>query len=45
MKNGWPIDDIIYPKDNATLKAVITALVSRGGASQRVKERLKQGDL
>ena len=25
--NGWRIDDIIYPKDNASLKAVITALV------------------
>ena len=27
VKNGWRIDDIIYPKDNTTLKAVITALV------------------
>ncbi len=27
LKNGWRIDDIIYPKDNASLKAVITALV------------------
>jgi hypothetical protein len=27
LKNGWRIDDIIYPKENGTLKAVITALV------------------
>jgi hypothetical protein len=27
LKNGWRIDDIIYTKDNATLKAVLTALV------------------
>jgi hypothetical protein len=27
VKNGWRIDDIIYPKDKTTLKAVITALV------------------
>jgi hypothetical protein len=27
LKNGWRIDDIIYPDDNASLKAVITALV------------------
>ncbi len=27
LKNGWRIDDIIYPKDNATLKAVLTAIV------------------
>src|SRR6266566_8245802 len=27
LKNGWRIDDIIYPADNASLKAVITALV------------------
>ena len=27
LKNGWRIDDIIYPKDKTTLKAVITALV------------------
>jgi len=27
LKNGWRIDDIIYPNDNASLKAVITALV------------------
>jgi hypothetical protein len=27
LKNGWRIDDIIYTKDNASLKAVITALV------------------
>ena len=27
LKNGWRIDDIIYPKDNTSLKAVITALV------------------
>jgi len=26
LKNGWRIDDIIYPKHNASLKAVITAL-------------------
>jgi Protein of unknown function (DUF3828) len=28
LKNGWRIDDIIYPNDNASLKAVITALVN-----------------
>jgi hypothetical protein len=28
LKNGWRIDDIIYPNDNTSLKAVITALVS-----------------
>ena len=27
LKNGWRIDDIIYPKDKTTLKTVITALV------------------
>jgi hypothetical protein len=27
LKNGWRIDDIVYPKENASLKAVITALV------------------
>jgi hypothetical protein len=27
LKNGWRIDDIIYPTDKTTLKAVITALV------------------
>jgi hypothetical protein len=27
LKNGWRIDDIIYPNDNTSLKAVITALV------------------
>jgi hypothetical protein len=27
LKNGWRIDDIIYPKDKTTLKAVLTALV------------------
>src|SRR6266498_1079167 len=27
MKNGWRIDDIIYTKDNTSLKAVITAIV------------------
>lgn len=27
LKNGWRIDDIIYPKNNATLKGVITAIV------------------
>ena len=27
LKNRWRIDDIIYPNDNASLKAVITALV------------------
>jgi hypothetical protein len=26
LKNGWRIDDIIYPKNNASLKAVITTL-------------------
>src|SRR4029453_4293838 len=28
LKNGWRIDDIIYPNDNTSLKAVITALVN-----------------
>ena len=27
LKDGWRIDDIIYPDDNASLKAVITTLV------------------
>ena len=27
LKNGWRIDDIIYPNDNTSLKEVITALV------------------
>ncbi len=27
LKNGWRIDDIIYPNNNASLKAVLTALV------------------
>ncbi len=27
LKNGWRIDDIIYPNDNTSLKAVLTALV------------------
>ena len=27
LKNGWRIDDIIYTKDNASLKAVIAAIV------------------
>ena len=27
LKNGWRIDDIIYTKDNASLKAVITAIL------------------
>ena len=27
LKNGWRIDDIVYPNDNTSLKAVITALV------------------
>jgi Protein of unknown function (DUF3828) len=27
VKNGWRIDDIIYTKDNASLKAVITAIL------------------
>jgi len=26
LKNGWRIDDIIYTKDNASLKAVLTAI-------------------
>ena len=34
-KNEWRIDDIIYPKDNASLKAVITALV---GEAAHLKE-------
>jgi hypothetical protein len=28
VKSGWRIDDIIYPKNNASLKGVITALVN-----------------
>jgi hypothetical protein len=28
LKNRWRIDDIIYPNDNTSLKAVITALVN-----------------
>lgn len=27
LKNGWRIDDIIYTKDNASLKAVLTAIL------------------
>ncbi len=27
LENGWRIDDIIYPNDKTSLKAVITALV------------------
>jgi hypothetical protein len=27
LKNGWRIDDIIYTKDNASLKATLTALI------------------
>jgi hypothetical protein len=27
LKNGWRIDDIIYTKDNASLKTVITAIL------------------
>jgi hypothetical protein len=27
VKNGWRIDDIIYTKDNTSLKAVITAIL------------------
>ena len=27
LKNGWRIDDIIYPDNNASLKAVLSALV------------------
>jgi Protein of unknown function (DUF3828) len=27
LKNGWRIDDIIYPNDNASLKAVLTAII------------------
>jgi hypothetical protein len=27
LKNGWRIDDIIYPNDNASLKVVLTALI------------------
>lgn len=27
LKNGWRIDDIIYPKDNTSLKEVITAII------------------
>jgi hypothetical protein len=28
LKNGWRIDDIFYPDDKASLKAVLTALVN-----------------
>ncbi len=27
LNNGWRIDDIIYPKENATLKGVLTAII------------------
>ena len=27
VKNGWRIDDIVYPHNNASLKAVLTALI------------------
>jgi hypothetical protein len=27
LKNGWRIDDILYTKDNASLKAVLTAII------------------
>ena len=27
LKNGWRIDDIVYPHNNASLKAVLTALI------------------
>lgn len=27
LKNGWRIDDIIYPDNNASLKAILTALI------------------
>jgi len=27
LKNGWRIDDIIYTKDNASLKAVLSAII------------------
>ena len=27
LKNGWRIDDIIYTKENTTLKAVLTAII------------------
>jgi hypothetical protein len=27
LKNGWRIDDIIYTKDNASLKSVLTAII------------------
>lgn len=27
LKNGWRIDDIIYTKNNASLKAVLTAII------------------
>jgi len=27
LKNGWRIDDIIYPDDNASLRAVLTAIL------------------
>jgi hypothetical protein len=27
LKNGWRIDDIIYTKENTTLRAVLTAII------------------
>ena len=40
LKNGWRIDDIIYPNDNASLKAVITALVNESLHLKEMKVRL-----
>src|SRR5215510_13032089 len=34
LRSGWRIDDIIYTKDNASLKAVITALISENEVKQ-----------
>jgi hypothetical protein len=36
LKNEWRIDDIVYTKDNATLKAVLTAILDE--AAQLKKE-------
>jgi hypothetical protein len=33
-KNGWRIDDIIYTKDNTSLKAVITAILDEAAHLQ-----------
>ena len=37
LKNGWRIDDIIYPKDNATLKGIITAIADEVAHLKKTK--------